>query len=656
MWSMVNMTRRQIFTGIVIHRPFSSALADTLGSIKPKVKRAKNPKYDLPTVAPHLQFMETQNEIEIRRIMHRYTRDMQVNKIQTWHWRTRLDRSYAEKDIPSMKELIINMHALQMPLHSPIKFTKVLLDADELELAIKIMNRLDLEKKKALVDIRHQLAWYYCHKNQIQDAIAMLPYLGNRSQSILRKLAEMYAEMEQWDKALEYYSTMYDNKNSGSILFTAFDWSRTIAAIEANPNEKGDVWCERVLKNTAKLDETLIPSYLNLLLCRGRVHNAMDYILKKKVPIHEMNYVTLLKGIVEHDEAFLYVITHMEKRCKTWSIKGLGYLIRYCKLKRNVVLLRELLSNHHDIALDDQSYDDIMWTYASSGHYQSVHWMVTLYDDMVRRDVKMTVFVLHALIRGHPDTTPMEELMNIVNEFKFKHKIMPNHHVYTSLLMAAAHWGDNESVSDLLYKMKEENIQMDIVTYAALSLHMARRGDLTPESSASLLKEMKVKDVKISEKFYHEMLSTITDGGFTGDGYKLIRLMKESNVKLDHSFYCALMRTLITHRQLHDAFSLYEEILCVADIENLPAELLNLALQSISTKEQLQYACEMINKTASYERKDLILIGQETIDQLLNQLMDPELSSNSRTGYLAMLENVYEECSPKQSSFRPLSL
>ena len=84
--------------------------------------------------------------------MHRYTRDMQVNKIQTWHWRTRLDRSYAEKDIPSMKELIINMHALQMPLHSPIKFTKVLLDADELELAIKIMNRLDLEKKKALVD------------------------------------------------------------------------------------------------------------------------------------------------------------------------------------------------------------------------------------------------------------------------------------------------------------------------------------------------------------------------------------------------------------------------------------------------------------------------------------------------------------------------
>ena len=65
MWSMVNMTRRQIFTGIVIHRPFSSALADTLGSIKPKVKRAKNPKYDLPTVAPHLQFMETQNEIGI---------------------------------------------------------------------------------------------------------------------------------------------------------------------------------------------------------------------------------------------------------------------------------------------------------------------------------------------------------------------------------------------------------------------------------------------------------------------------------------------------------------------------------------------------------------------------------------------------------------
>ncbi|TVU17030.1 hypothetical protein EJB05_33037, partial [Eragrostis curvula] len=239
------------------------------------------------------------------------------------------------------------------------------------------------------------------------------------------------------------------------------------------------------------------------------------------------------------------------------TVRALNVLLHSLVACRRPLI--ELLSVCRDtgIAPDACTYNILMRAAAASGSLEHAR---HLFDEMLHRRIAPTVVTLGTIVAALCEAGKLEEAFEVKDTMAQWFNLMPNAHVYTSLMKGLCERGD----VDAAVRLKEEiagnaDLVLDSAVYATLVralFRVRRKGEVV-----GLLEEMKGRGIVADTVVYNAMVA-----GFCEDekdpsaAFAVLEDMKKCGCKVDVLSYNTLLAGLCKLGRWRDASEVVEDM------------------------------------------------------------------------------------------------
>ena len=319
----------------------------------------------------------------------------------------------------------------------------------------------------------------------------------------------------------------------------------------------------------------------------------INELIKKGKPYEGIKYFNEMKSNNIQGENYIYSII-MKAYFKIKDIEG---------VKKLYLEIQEL-----NIVPDLFTYAIFINGFAKNGY---INFSIKIFNEIKNKQniFPLNIVILNTMIRGYFENNKYNEAIDLFKDMKSEYQIDPDKSTYEEILQVLVHQNKFDELNDLLIEMKDNEIDIDVVTFTKIISQFIQLNKLK-KAKLYFEKMMNEYHIKPDKMIYSKLLQVCKENKSDHEYYK--NLMEKQNITLDEDLYQIIIN-LINKNKLTNLHDILNEI----KLQNIPLDiiLLNKAIYEFLKSKKFNQAIEIYDH----------MKNNQLISNHNNQIISPNL-------------------------------